>query len=144
MSEIRRTIEDDDIEWVMEWGANHPSKPGKEDKFEEEGALAILLLNGVIFLNSHHWLDDWPEDAKKRTSLNVNTNDIFMWGCADAETIDFADIEAVYRAWKKDPVWGTAVWACQRNNLMPQKPVYDRIKAAGIWDLDSMGLRENL
>jgi len=38
---------------------------------------------------------------------------------------------------------GPAVWCIQQRKQMPQRPVEDRIRAGGIWDLDSMGLLPN-
>lgn len=140
---ISTSCEKDDVYWTMTWGKNYPDKPETELIFDDNRALAMLLINDVIFLNDHWWETTWPDNCKAKTSLNVNTNDIFMWGCADAETIDYKDIKEVYDYWLKDPYWGTAVWACKRNNMLPQKPVYNDIQKAGIWDLDSMGLSVN-
>lgn len=149
--EIRFALTPQDIEWEMDWSGRKedgsrtwPDKPEKEMVFETEGALAHLLLNEVICLNSHWWEKEWPEAARKRTSLNVNCNDVFAWGCADAESIDFDEIETLYRMWTKDPSWGPAVWCLIKRNEMPQKPVEDRIRAGGIWDLDALGLGKNV
>lgn len=124
----------------------YPDKPPVETIFERDIALAVLLIEGVVFLNDHWWKrdDGWPEEACKTTSINVNTNDVFAWGCADAEEITLKDIEDVYTHWERDPTFGPAVWACKRNNLMPQKPVADAIRGAGIWDIDNMNLKENV
>lgn len=146
MSEIKWTLEPRNIEWDMDWG-NDPTKfngkVGHELIFEEEAALAHLLMNEVVFLNSHWWEKEWPEAARKQTSINVNCNDVFAWGCADAESMLHDDIENLYRMWRKDPEWGSAVWCMIRRNQMPQKPVEKRIRDAGIWDLDSLKLGEN-
>lgn len=146
------SIEEGSVYWEMNWGKylkedgskQYPDKPDVEIMFEEELALAHLLINEVVFLNSYWWKEGWPEEAKEAFSINVNTNDVFAWGCADAESISFDELQEVYDYWKKDPRWGTAVWAIKKNNLMPQKPIYNDIQKAGLWDLDSMGLRPNL
>jgi hypothetical protein len=149
--EIKNTIDNDDVEWEYHPGVTKDGKvlsPGvtlePEMVFEEPMALAHLLMNEVVFLNSHWWKHDWPDEAKKVTSINVNCNDVFAWGCADAEPMMHEDIESLYRMWKKDPQWGASVWCILRRNEMPQKPVYDAIKKAGIWDLDQMGLGQNV
>lgn len=111
-----------------------------EEVFDEELALSVLLYDGVVFLNCHWWEKEWPEEARKRTSLNVNCNDVFAWGCADAESMNFEDLRSVWDHHAKDPSWGTAVWCMKRRNQMPQKPVEDRIRKAGIWDIDAMKL----
>lgn len=130
----RWTIEAADIEYETAAG-----KP----EIEDSGALALMLLNGVLFLNSHWWEKAWPEDARNAISVNVNCSDIFAWACAEAETLPHDQIEPLYRMWRKDPTWGAAIWCIQRRKEMPQRPVADRIRKAGIWDLDSMGLAEN-
>lgn len=118
---------------------------GKTKKhFNHEGALAAMLLAEVVFLNDHWWKEDWPEDAKKTASLNVNTNDIFMWGCADAEEMKYSEIEEVYRYYAKDPSWGTAIWAIIKNKELPQKPVEDAIRKDGIWNLDELKEQHDL
>ena len=148
---MKNEIKEEDVYWEMNWGSKlnedgtkkYPDKPDVELKFEEDYALAHLLINDVVFLNSNWWKDSWPDEAKKAFSINVNTNDVFAWGCADAESIKFEELQEVYDYWKKDPSWGTAVWAIKKHNMMPQKPVYDYIMKGGIWDLDSMELERN-
>ena len=54
-----------------------------------------------------------------------------------------SELRELYDHWEKDPSWGPAVWCCKKRNEMPQKPVYDMIQAAGIWDLESMYLKPN-
>lgn len=124
-----------------------PDLPDTEIRFEAEQGLALLLLNEVVFLNSHHWEDEWPAQARAAASLNVNCNDVFAWGCADAEEAAYADLETVYRHWRRDPYWGTAIWCMIKRREMPQRPVERRIREAGVWDLDALvaehGLRPN-
>jgi len=122
----------------MNWGDRPP-----EDIFEKDPALAVLLAHEVVFLNDHWWENDWPDRAKEAASLNVACNDVFAWGCSDAERLPYSEIEALYGHWEKDREWGAAVWCMKRRNQMPQKPVEDRIRKAGIWDLDAMGLGPN-
>ena len=86
--------------------------------------------------------------AKKTTAMAVDCSDVFAWGCADDEDMNYRDIEAVYGFWKKDPIWGTAVWCMTKRKELPQRPVADRIKKAGIWALEDLtkehGLRANV
>lgn len=148
MDDIRWEIKPRHIEWEMDWtnskkNGHAEEKPDKEMIFEPEMALAHMLMNDVVFLNDHWWEKEWPEDARKRTSINVNCNDVFAWGCADAESMLHDDIEQLYRMWRKDPTWGAAVWCMIRRNQMPQKPVEERIRSAGVWDLDALRLGKN-
>ena len=149
--EIEQIVEElkKHVRWEMNWKNTHKGvpegKPDVEIMFEQEVALSILLLTETVFLNNHWWMQDegWSQDACKTTSLNVNTNDVFAWGVADAEEMTYSEIQDVYEHWERDPVWGTAVWACKKLNLMPQDPVTESIRASGIWDIDSMNLRPN-
>jgi hypothetical protein len=131
--EIKNTIEDDDVEWVY---TNQDKQ--EEFVFEKKMALAHLLMNGVVFLNSFWWEESWPEECKKLPSISVNCNDIFLWGCADGETLNYSEIEDLYKKWKKDPSYGPAIWCIIKRKQLPQKPVEDSIRKAGIWDLDAL------
>lgn len=152
MADIVWTIAPDDVEWEydrtglkanLKDNERIQALPDKETMFEDGKALAVLLMNEVIFLNSHWWEDEWPEKAKKLTSLNVNCNDVFAWGCADAEELPHDQIESLYHMWQKDPSWGPAVWCMIQRNQMPQKPVEKIIREMGIWDLDALKLGGN-
>lgn len=131
-----------------------PEGVSEEMIFEENEALAHLLAEDKVFINSHWWMKEeelgedekhkaWPEEACKTFSINVNCNDVFAWGCADAEEMMESDLEEVYEHHHKDPNWGTAVWCIKKRGELPQRPVYDAIMKAGVWNLDEMGLQEN-
>jgi len=130
----RTTIADDDVYWLMTWGERYPDKPPTELMFEEGKALARLLAEEVLFLNSHWWEKDWPERAQKITSLNVNCNDIFAWACADAEEIEHSEIQGLYDLWRADRTWGAAKWCAIKRRQQPQPPVIAAMKNAGAWD----------
>jgi hypothetical protein len=151
MTDIKTTFEPDDIEWEMDWSRTnpdgsrvYPGMPDKEMIFEPEDALALMLLNEVISVNDHWWKKEWPEDAKKLTSLNVRCSDVFAWGSADAEDLYYKDIEPLYRMWKKDPNYGHEVWCIIKRREMPQDCVDKSIRAAGVWDLDALKAEHSL
>ena len=116
----------------------------EEPIFEDGEALAILLMDGVILSNCHHWVKDWPEDARKMSTLFVNCSDVFMWGASDADGLLQSEIENLYEHYHKDKKWGSAVWCIKQRNMMPQKPVYEAIQKDGIWDLDTMDLNPSI
>lgn len=141
-------INQDDVYWEMDWSSYNKTnpeslKPEKEMEFEETKALAVLLANDIVFLNSFWWEETWPEKAKNSTSLNVNCNDIFFWGCSDAENLLYKDIQDLYDHYIKDPNWGSSVWCIKKRNFLPKKPVYDAIMKLDVWNLDEMGLNPN-
>lgn len=145
MSELIWTLTETDIEWLMKWSESKGDLKGPDEWiFEKEAALAHLLINDVIFLNSFHYEKTWPEKPRALTALLVNCNDIFAWACADAQELPFEQIEPLYRMWRKDPIWGSAVWCMIQRNEMPQAPVAKAIKKAGIWDLAALKLGENI
>jgi len=108
-----------------------------------DNMLAILLINEVVILNNFWWKTNWPKDAQEATSLAVVCNDCFDWNSADAELITVFDIQDVFEHWEKDPAWGSYVWSIKKRSMLPQKPVYDEIMKAGIWNLDEMNLQSN-
>ena len=87
-----------------------------ENRFETELALAALLANQVIFLHTHHWMEDWPEDAKKTTALCVNCDNVFAWACSDTENITIDELQGLYDLWVKDRAWGSAIWCSIKRN----------------------------
>lgn len=105
--------------------------------------LSALLVSEVIFLNSHWWKEDWPEDARETTSLCVNCSDVFAYACADAEALKYDEIEDLFDHWQRDPLWGPAVWCIKKRKQYPQKRVADAIRKTGLWDLDNMDLADN-
>lgn len=117
----------------LEW-SYHPNA------MEDEEYLTFLLCKGELFINNGHWNKDWPKD---KITIHLGCNDIFAWGCADAEDISYSDLPEIYEHYIKDPLCGTAVWCIKKRGVMPQKPVYDKIKASGIWNLDEMCLEKN-
>jgi hypothetical protein len=150
-TEVKRTIDPDDIEWEMGWtglkadgSRMFPDKPEKEMVFEAEDALALLLLNEVIHINDHWWEKEWPEEARRRIHFGVNCSDVFAWGCADSESLDYKDIESLYRMWAKDPVYGHEIWCIIKRRELPQDCVEKSIRNAGIWDLDALKAEHNL
>lgn len=111
----------------------------KEWDDDIETKLAHLLIKGVIFCNNGWWYEKegipWKEDA---ISLHVNCNDVFAWGCADAEDITHDEIHDLYEMWKKDPNYGSAAWCIKKRKQMPQGPLEDIINEEGIWNLKEL------
>ena len=141
--------DDDDFLTVEDYGKaptvkrikwSYTDKDGvKHIEFEDGLALAALLMAEIVFLNSPWWENPPREDI----IVLVNCNDVFAWGCGDAEPLKYKDIEDLYDHWLKDKVNGAEVWCCKQRKQMPQRPVYKDIMSKGIWDLDSMGLEPN-
>jgi len=123
------------------------SKPDEHDpegEVQTDAALAIMLLNEAVFTNEHRTTADADRGPAEATALYVTCNDVFMWGCADLEKMAHDRIAEVYGFWERDPRWGTAVWCMIQRRELPQKPVLDRIRKAGIWDMDALVTQHDL
>ncbi len=125
-------------EYVVEEPILVRSLMGGEIEFDIEQAMIVLLEESVVFLNSCWWRKDAPEDMKDHTAIHVNCNDVFAWGAADAETLTHKEIENLYDMWEKDPKWGAAIWCIKQRKQEPQRPVFDAIKADGVWDIETI------
>jgi hypothetical protein len=135
-------IKDSDVYWEMKSGKDScPDNPSTEMIFEEELALARLLAEGVVHMNSHWFEESWPDEAKKTVYLGVICNDIFAWACADSEPLEYAEIQSLYDAWIADKTWGSSKWCAIKRNQKPQMPVIEAMKRDGAWDetMESLG-----
>jgi hypothetical protein len=86
--------------------------------FDVDTAVVLMLADGEIFVGSN-------------MRLVVNANDVFAWGCADAEEFGDADVEALYSAWVEGKV---TKWLCKKRNEKPQPPLEQRMRERGDWD----------
>lgn len=116
----------------------------QDEDMSEEDALAYLLLDGVCFINHRYYTmnQDSPSEGQT-TVVFVLTNDIFAWGCADAEDLPSNEIIPLYRLWRQDSTWGPVKWACRRRQRQPQQALIDAMKESGAWDAEMASLPEN-
>lgn len=87
---------------------NHWETDAGEPRTSNEiGAMMVpLLIKEVIFFNTPWTRTDLSkEDKKYLHKILVNCNDVFIWGCADAEEISMNEIPELYDMWLKDPSW---------------------------------------
>jgi hypothetical protein len=95
---------------------------------EPEDYLKYLMCENLIVVNNGWWNKEWPKD---RITLSVICNDVFAWGCSDAEDINYSDLEPLAKAHLKDPTWGVVAWCIKKRKQMPQKPIVDKMTEAG-------------
>jgi hypothetical protein len=124
-----------------------PDEDHPKGEVQTDAALAIMLLNEAVFTCPVRTASDKEGEDPTGTFLFVTCNDVFMWGCSDLEEMRHDQIAKVYDHWERDPQWGTAVWCMIQRRQLPQRPVLERIRKAGIWDVDALvaehGLRPN-
>jgi hypothetical protein len=105
---------------------------------QPEQLLAHLLLNDVVFLNTHWSEDAWPAEARDGVVILVNCNDCFG-PCADCERIKLAEIETLYRLWQRDPIYGPIAWviARRKERTWSHKKIDERMLERG-WDVEAL------
>lgn len=109
-----------------------------EDFFDEEKAIAELLNAGVLFANCRKYVCEITGKVEKPTIvLFVLCNDLFMWACADAETVTLDELPALYQAWKQNNVWGSSLWCIRKRKQRPHVPADIHMRNDGI-DMDAL------
>ena len=114
---------------------------GMEQEYDTQAhTLSVLMLNGVVFTNGYWWKkrEGWTKEDAELTGCFVNLNDVFAWAACDAEDLPHDEVDELFRHWLRDPAWGPAVWAMKRRKMLPQKPVMERIKEAGVWTTEEL------
>ncbi len=116
-----------------------------EESYDEDLAIATLLKESILFCNgrNHSCEISGVKYEGNTTVLFVNCNDIFAWGCADAEDLPYKEIINLYKFWRKDRKWGAAKWCCKIRNQQPQAPVKKDMIKEGSWDEPMEKLPEN-
>lgn len=116
-----------------------------DDEFDEELFLAELLQKGYVFCNERRFLDIDKEQTpqEKTIVLFINLNDVFAWGCADAECFNLKDLEVIFSYYKYWGYDGIIKWASIKRNQKPQKPIADDMKKYSHWDEIMEKLLEN-
>lgn len=106
---------------------------GVEEFIDEEYCLTKLLEAEQLFI--------FPsEDGNFRFAANCN--DLFFWGCADAEIIPYKEIIPAWRSFKATGC--LTKWSCMRRKMRPQHTIEKHMKERGEWDaeLESLPVRE--
>lgn len=115
--------------------------PGPDDQemVEEDHdlMLSILLARGIVFSREGYTTINRGskyEASGEGTALFVNTNDVFAWGCADAQDLPHEEIPKLFMHYHQSGADGVIAWACYKNNMQPQKAVKIDMVKAGTWN----------
>lgn len=105
---------------------------------EPEYLLAHLLLNNVLFVNTHWTKKDWPQEAQEGVVLLVICNDCFG-PYADAESIQLNEIDTFYKLWQRDPIYGPLAWVMSKRKTptWAHKKIDERMREKG-WDIEAL------
>ena len=115
----------------------------EEEHFIDSVGLALLLHADVLFANTRPYVCPFAGVRPETIVLFMNCNDVFAWGCADAESIKLDEVPALYRLWRANKIWGPIKWVCMRRKQKPQGPVERDMKDAGQWDDEMEALPRN-
>lgn len=123
----------------------YPDGQGGGDRTWFDGSMAagILLMNSVLFVNQRKYVEIDGTIAGSTTVIFAICNDVFMWGCADAEAILNDELKPLFMMWHENNTWGPVRWICIKRNEKPQGPIVRDMKAAGVWDDVLEALPEN-
>jgi hypothetical protein len=108
---IRTSVDLDKIHWDDD-----------SDDVDEEAMMALLLINEQVFLNHRHMKVHASKEPSWNIVVYVICNDIFAWASADAESVGLHELKDLYLHFRRDPIWGTAIWCCKKRKMMPQAP----------------------
>jgi hypothetical protein len=126
---------------------SEPDEEFPRGEVETDAALAIMLLNEAVYTNVHRSAREATEGPRDASVLYVTCSDVFAWGSSDLEIMPHDRIAEVFDHWERDPRWGTAVWCMIQRRELPQRPVLERIRKDGIWDMAALtaehGLKPN-
>jgi len=114
----------------------------EKEYFDDELALSVLLKDGILFCNSREYYYNGKKDGETIV-LFVICNDVFAWGCADAEDLLTSEIENLYNLHMKDKKCGAIKWCCIKRNEKPQYPMVKWMEENGSWDEVLENLPEN-
>ena len=100
--------------------------------FDDEIALAYLLMQGIVIVNDYSYYTKWPKDAQDSISLSVCCNDIFYHG-ADGERVTYDDLRSLFDHVTKDEMWGSTMWCIKKRRMQPLTRIYQDLINHPVW-----------
>lgn len=128
-------------------GGKKLDTPREEAWHDEDKMIAHMLLDGVLWTREAHFTFNKGseyEGSGRGTVLFVNSNDIFAWGCADAEDLPHDEVPALFALWHESHAWGAIKWCCFRRKEQPQAPIKRDMIKNGVWCKRMDALPENV
>lgn len=98
---------------------------------EHQNIVGDLLIRDKLDVQFH----------KEKMHMYVNCNDVFAWGCADAEDISLDELKRYQQLSKTK--WGDVKWVCIKRNEKPQYPMIWDMHKDGEWDEQMEALPDN-
>ena len=101
--------------------------------FDEEGFIEYLIKQGdaIMFV------------GKNSVTVELNSSDIFAWGYAASEPIEYDEIPNIFKHYSENTKTGIIKWICLKYNEQPQAPIKKYMIENGGWDLELDSLPKN-
>jgi len=117
----------------------------EKTKKRDDEIISELLTKKILFSKFLGYCYHGENDIAGQTiCLFVNCNDLFSFGCADAQEVNSSDdLYELYESYQKDPEYGIDFWCCKKRDLQPQKIIKDIWKKNGAWNDELEKLRPN-
>lgn len=81
----------------------------------------------------------WKEEANGLLRLYIRCNDVFWWGCADAEEVVPANIEALEQAYTDADLDGAILFVARVRGMRPQGAFYHLISPENLHFFNAAG-----
>ena len=143
LNELNKIAND---EYAIEEGLwfffDEPENSTLTEEFCHGEALSILLKDEIVYVNTG---EKCEQTGQYNTLVLVDTNDVMMWACGDAEILMYDQIEPLIKLHLDNKKWGAMKWAClpSQNNMQPQYPIKRDMIKDGYWDNELESLHEN-
>ena len=113
---------------------------------DHEAMAAHFLEENILFVNSRRYIcDEEKEELSKDETLVLflNCNDVFAWGCADAECVSYNELPELFKLYEANKDCGCIQWVCIKRNEKPQAPIIKYMKEKNGWNDVMESLPEN-
>ena len=108
------------------------------ESFYEEGALAILLLNGILVPEDHN-----GEPFSDSTCLHIDCQEWFWPRVYETYPLGDQEIYDFFRQYLDNPEWGPLKWLASKQNQQPVAEYVEKMQQSGGWDIVMEALPKN-
>ena len=73
----------------------------------------------------------------------LHMNQTYEVASSESEPVRLSEVPLLYQCHMQDPIWGAVKWSIRRRKEFPIHSLVQKMKKAGVWDLDETELAEN-
>lgn len=117
-------------------GTDELSLVPTEYLFDKEFALIELILGDCVFIGRGDtpFFEAGEGEAPSPLAIWFNCNDLWAWACADAEIMNYEDIEGYYIAMCDPRPFAITKWICKKFGRRPMPEIIRDMQRDGVWD----------